>query len=88
MREVFSLFFHKSKCWSSFKLDYQVFADTIKSCAAILDVNLGKGLHSHVIKQGHVSCQIASNALRNMYAKCKAQDDCEKLFWEINIISS
>ncbi|XP_027169731.1 putative pentatricopeptide repeat-containing protein At5g08490 [Coffea eugenioides] len=83
MREAFSLFFHKLKCWSSFKLDYQVFADTLKSCAAKADVNLGKALHSHVIKQGHVSCQIVSKALLNMYAKCKALDDCEKLFWEI-----
>lgn len=83
MKEAFSLLFQKIKCCSSFKLDYQLFGDTLKSCAVVSDVSLGKALHSHVIKQGHGSCQLVLKSLLNMYAKCKALDDCQKLFREI-----
>ncbi|KAK4493300.1 hypothetical protein RD792_017817, partial [Penstemon davidsonii] len=47
--------------------------------------NLGKALHSHVIKQGHNSCQSVVKALLNMYAKCKEFEDCQKLFDEIKL---
>ncbi|KAL3512844.1 hypothetical protein ACH5RR_025561 [Cinchona calisaya] len=83
MKEAFSLFFQKIKCGLSLKLEYQVFADVLKSCASISDINLGKAIHSHVIRQGHESCQLVSKALLNMYAKCKALDDCQKLFHQI-----
>lgn len=84
MKEAFSVFFQKIKCGSSLKLDYQLLADVLKSCAAIYDINLGKAIHSHVVKQGHDSCQLASKALLNMYAKCKAIDDCQKLFHQMS----
>ncbi|KAK3016280.1 hypothetical protein RJ639_007352 [Escallonia herrerae] len=64
--------------------DYEVFADTLRCCAAISDIKLGKGLHSHVVKLGHLSCQLVSKALLNMYAKCKALDDCRNLFGQMS----
>ncbi|XP_052179378.1 putative pentatricopeptide repeat-containing protein At5g08490 [Diospyros lotus] len=63
-----------------FRPDYQAFAAIFKSCAAFADINLGKALHSHVVKLGHTSCQLVSKALLNMYAKCNAFGDCHKLF--------
>ncbi|CAK9162318.1 unnamed protein product [Ilex paraguariensis] len=84
MKEVSSLFFQKIRCSVGFKPDYKDFAATLKSCAAVSDVKLGKALHSHAVKLGHYSCQFVSKALLNMYAKCKAFDDCQKLFYQIN----
>ncbi|KAL2511936.1 putative Pentatricopeptide repeat-containing protein [Abeliophyllum distichum] len=66
------------------KDDKLIQADVLKSCAAISGVNLGKALHGQVIKHGHNSCQFVLKALLNMYAKCKALEDCQKLFGEIN----
>ncbi|KAJ1376567.1 EF-Hand 1, calcium-binding site [Sesbania bispinosa] len=34
-----------------------------KSCSALLATNLGRVLHSYVVKQGHVSCQVTNRAL-------------------------
>ncbi|KAL2537090.1 putative pentatricopeptide repeat-containing protein [Forsythia ovata] len=84
MNAAFELVLQKVKCSRSCKSNYQVFADVLKSCAAISGANLGKALHGQVIKQGHNSCQFVLKALLNMYAKCKALEDCQKLFGEIN----
>ncbi|KAI5653039.1 hypothetical protein M9H77_30226 [Catharanthus roseus] len=80
MKEAFSLCLQKLQYSSSFKLDYKLFVDVLKSCATTLDINLGKALHSQVIKLGHGSCQLVSKGVLNMYAKCKAIDDCQKFF--------
>ncbi|KAI3448613.1 hypothetical protein Pfo_005278 [Paulownia fortunei] len=84
MSEALSLVLQRTHYLASYKTSYQVFADVLKSCTAISDTNLGKCLHSHVIKQGHNSCPFILKALLNMYAKCKVLEDCQKLFDEIN----
>ncbi|XP_022897015.1 putative pentatricopeptide repeat-containing protein At5g08490 [Olea europaea var. sylvestris] len=84
MNGAFELVLQKLKCSRSCKHNYQVFADVLKSCAAISGTSLGKTLHGQVIRQGHNSCQFVLKALLNMYAKCKALEDCQKLFGEIN----
>ncbi|THG21555.1 hypothetical protein TEA_018144 [Camellia sinensis var. sinensis] len=66
------------------KPDYQALATILKSCAAsIADINFGKALHSHLVKHGHTSCNLVSKSLLNMYSKCNALDDCQKLFAQI-----
>ncbi|KAL4586318.1 hypothetical protein LXL04_010954 [Taraxacum kok-saghyz] len=68
---------------SNLEPDYQTFAATLKSCAAKFNIKLGKCLHSSVIKHGLHSCVLVSKSLLNMYAKCKALDDCHILFNQI-----
>ncbi|KAG8363824.1 hypothetical protein BUALT_Bualt19G0062400 [Buddleja alternifolia] len=83
MSEALSLLIQRTHHLTSSISSYHVFGDVLKSCAAISDTNLGKSLHCHVIKLGHNSCNFVSKALLNMYAKCKALEDCEKLFDEM-----
>ncbi|CAI9118788.1 OLC1v1020398C1 [Oldenlandia corymbosa var. corymbosa] len=73
----------KVRSWPEYRIDYQWFSDVLKSCATNLDANLGRTLHSNVVKLGHGSCQLVSKALLNMYAKCNALDDCQRLFHQI-----
>ncbi|KAI4346049.1 hypothetical protein L6164_013131 [Bauhinia variegata] len=82
--EALSLFHQCLRASGGFKPDYQVFASILKSCAALLAGNLGRALHSYVLKQGHVSCHAISKALLNMYAKCSALDECQKLFNQLD----
>ncbi|KAH6805795.1 Tetratricopeptide repeat superfamily protein [Perilla frutescens var. frutescens] len=83
VKEALSLLLQRTSYLTSNESSHQVFADVLKSCAAISDIKLGKSLHAHVIKQGHNSCLLISKALLNTYAKCRALDDCRKLFDEI-----
>ncbi|XP_057421746.1 putative pentatricopeptide repeat-containing protein At5g08490 [Lotus japonicus] len=78
--EALSLFHHCLKGNAAFKPDHLVIAATLKSCSALLAANLGRTLHSYVVKQGHVSCQVTNKALLNMYAKCGMLGDCQRLF--------
>ncbi|XP_047980239.1 putative pentatricopeptide repeat-containing protein At5g08490 isoform X1 [Salvia hispanica] len=78
VKEALSLLLQRRNYDSS----YQVLADVLKSCAPISGIKLGKSLHAHVVKEGHVSCQLISKALLNMYAKCRVLDDCRQLFDE------
>lgn len=71
------------KIQSSSMHNYQLFADMFKSCAVGFNTNLGKALHSCVIKLGHIACRVVSKALLNMYAKCRVVDDCKKLFGQM-----
>ncbi|PSS02548.1 Pentatricopeptide repeat-containing protein [Actinidia chinensis var. chinensis] len=84
MTESLPLLLQKLGSSIGFKPDYQAFASILKSCAAIADIKLGNSLHTHVVKQGHTSCQFVYKALLNMYAKCNALDECQKLFDQIN----
>ncbi|XP_027339286.1 putative pentatricopeptide repeat-containing protein At5g08490 [Abrus precatorius] len=82
--EALSLFHHCLKCCEAFKPDHSVLAAVLKSCSALLAPNWGRTLHSYIVKQGHVSCQVTNKALLNMYAKCGMLDDCHKLFDQLS----
>ncbi|XP_061376129.1 putative pentatricopeptide repeat-containing protein At5g08490 isoform X2 [Gastrolobium bilobum] len=82
--EALSLFRHSLNGCAAFKPDHNVLAAILKSCSALLATNLGRALHSYVVKQGHVSCQVTNKALLNMYAKCGMLDDCLKLFDQLS----
>uniref|UniRef100_A0A2N9IBP4 Pentatricopeptide repeat-containing protein n=1 Tax=Fagus sylvatica TaxID=28930 RepID=A0A2N9IBP4_FAGSY len=81
--EALSLFLQNLRCFSGFRPDHHVFAAILKSCAALSAIKLGKALHGHVVKQGHLSCHSVSKAMLNMYAKCGELDDCQKLFGQM-----
>lgn len=83
MKEALSLLIQRTSYLTSNESSHQVLADVLKSCAAMSDIKLGKSLHAFVIKQGHNSGMLISKALLNMYAKCRALDDCRKLFDEM-----
>lgn len=85
MSEAFTLLLHRTNNLTSYSTSYQVFADILRSCASKSDIKFGKSLHSHVIKQGHNSCSLISKALLNVYAKCRALEDAQKLFDEITL---
>lgn len=81
--EGVSLFIQKRRSSVCFRPSTLVIAAVIKSCSAISATQLGKALHSCVLKQGHVSSPCVSKALLNMYAKSRALGECEKLFGEL-----
>ncbi|XAR72471.1 hypothetical protein NMG60_11019116 [Bertholletia excelsa] len=73
----------KSRCSVGSRPDYLAIATILKSCASNADIKWGKTLHSYVLKLGHASCRLVSKALLNMYGKCNALDDCQRLFNQI-----
>ncbi|CAJ1974746.1 unnamed protein product [Sphenostylis stenocarpa] len=82
--DALSLFHRCLKGYEAFKPDYTVLAAILKSCSALLAPKLGTSLHSYVVKQGHVFCQVTNQGLLNMYIKCGMLDDCLRLFDELN----
>ncbi|XP_054821201.1 putative pentatricopeptide repeat-containing protein At5g08490 [Prosopis cineraria] len=83
-KEALTLLFQCLRSSIVYKPDHLVFAAILKSCTALLAGNLGRALHSFVVKLGHGTCQVTSKALLNMYAKYGAFDDCQKLFDQLS----
>ncbi|XP_028804803.1 putative pentatricopeptide repeat-containing protein At5g08490 [Neltuma alba] len=83
-KEALTLFFDCLRSFEDYKPDHLAFATILKSCTTLLAGTLGRTLHSFVVKQGYGSCQVTSKALLNMYAKCGAFDDCQKLFDQLS----
>lgn len=71
---------HQIQCSIGSEQNYQVLLGLLKSCCALPGIKLGQSLHGYVVKHGYLLCQFVSKALLNMYAKCGALDDCQKLF--------
>ncbi|CAA0805900.1 Putative pentatricopeptide repeat-containing protein [Striga hermonthica] len=83
MSEALSLLLQRRRYVAVHQSSRQVVADVLKSCASTSKADLGRSFHGHAIKLGLNYCCIITKALLNMYAKCKALDDCKKLFDEI-----
>lgn len=81
--EVLKFFLSKLKHPFGFKPDHLVLQTALKSCATISSLNVGRALHSLVVKLGHISCLSVSKGLLNVYAKGKDFDDCKKLFYQM-----
>ncbi|XXG72165.1 hypothetical protein AAC387_Pa07g1322 [Persea americana] len=60
--------------------DHNSLPALLKSCAALSTIELGRGLHASVLKEGYDSCVDVQKALINMYAKCRALHDSYRLF--------
>ncbi|KAJ7534653.1 hypothetical protein O6H91_13G104300 [Diphasiastrum complanatum] len=56
------------------------FAVLLKACGSIAALELGKQLHSHVIKRGFESDVIVGSALVDMYAKCGSIEHAYQVF--------
>ncbi|CAJ1947593.1 unnamed protein product [Sphenostylis stenocarpa] len=79
--DALSLFHRCLKGYEAFKPDYTVLAAILKSCCALLAPKLGTSLHSYVVKQGHVFCQVTNQGLLNMYIKSnKCDSDVMRVF--------
>lgn len=82
-KEAVSFFLQKVRSSSVFKPNYQVLSSVLKSSAALSALHLGRTLHGHSLKLGHLACLCISKALLNLYAKSRALDDCRKMFGQI-----
>ena len=57
--------------------DIYTFISILKSCSNILDVDFGKQVHVHIIKDGLSSNGSVGTALIDMYAKCRCLEDAD-----------
>ncbi|KAK9276282.1 hypothetical protein L1049_005813 [Liquidambar formosana] len=58
------------------------FASVLQACATMASLDLGKQIHSHVLKFGLGSDVFVSNALMDVYAKCGNMESSMELFAE------
>lgn len=58
------------------------FASVLPACAAMENLDLGKQIHSYVLKSGFGINIFVSNALMDMYAKCRRVENSMELFME------
>ncbi|ESW25117.1 hypothetical protein PHAVU_003G008700 [Phaseolus vulgaris] len=56
------------------------FASVLQACASLVSLNLGRQIHSSVLKVGIDSNVFVSNALMDVYAKCGEIENSVKLF--------
>ncbi|XP_042478874.1 putative pentatricopeptide repeat-containing protein At5g08490 [Macadamia integrifolia] len=82
--EALSLVYQRMHFSESFRLDHQVMAALLKSCAAVSAIELGKSFHGYTVKFGHEASEAVSKSLMNMYAKCRALHDCHRLFVQMS----
>ncbi|CAK7336078.1 unnamed protein product [Dovyalis caffra] len=57
-------------------------ASLLQACASLVDVQLGKQIHCHVVKVGLDTNVFVLNALMDMYAKCGRMENSMQLFEE------
>ncbi|KAJ3702401.1 hypothetical protein LUZ61_006106 [Rhynchospora tenuis] len=55
------------------------FSSVLKSCSNLADINLGRSIHSAIVKCG-TRCAFTSCALIDMYTKCGTLDESYRLF--------
>ncbi|KAA8540030.1 hypothetical protein F0562_026722 [Nyssa sinensis] len=58
------------------------FSSVLQACSTMEDLQLGKQIHSHVLKVGLDSDVFVSNALMDVYAKCGRMEKSMELFVE------
>ncbi|XP_057771716.1 pentatricopeptide repeat-containing protein At3g09040, mitochondrial isoform X1 [Salvia miltiorrhiza] len=80
-REVFELFV--SMKVSGFRPDEYTHTSLLSACACLGDINMGRLLHSFIIKNEFGRNLYVQNALVDMYAKCGALLNARKLFEQI-----
>ncbi|XP_059433213.1 pentatricopeptide repeat-containing protein At4g39530-like [Corylus avellana] len=66
-----------------FKPDIYTFISILKSCSNILDVDFGKQIHAHIIKDGLCSNSSIGTALIDMYFKCWCLEDADIILNEL-----
>ncbi|MED6178924.1 hypothetical protein PIB30_112149, partial [Stylosanthes scabra] len=58
------------------------FASVLQACASLVQLNMGKQIHSYVLKVGLLSNLFVSNSLMDVYTKCGQIENSIKLFVE------
>eukprot|EP01018_Ginkgo_biloba_P007200 Gb_03578 [translate_table: standard] len=79
--EAFILF--SQMVCAGIKSDQFTFASVVKATAGLQALEQGKQVHVHVMKTGHQEDEFVSNALLDMYAKCRSIEDARKVFDKI-----
>ncbi|PIN12622.1 hypothetical protein CDL12_14775 [Handroanthus impetiginosus] len=67
-----------------FKPNMYTFISTLRSCSSSLNIEFGKQVHSHIIKDSFVNHGYVGTALIDMYAKCGCMEDVETIFSRLN----
>lgn len=60
------------------------FISILRSCSSLLNIEFGKQVHSHIIKNNYVNDGYVGSALIDMYAKCGCMEDVEAIFSRLN----
>ncbi|KAL5058840.1 hypothetical protein RYX36_030444 [Vicia faba] len=68
--------------------DAATYASTVRACASLASLTLGKQLHSHIIGSGYISNVFSGSALLDMYAKCGSIKDALQMFQEMPVRNS
>eukprot|EP01018_Ginkgo_biloba_P037964 Gb_20910 [translate_table: standard] len=72
------------------QLDQVIFTTTLSACASLAAMELGKEIHSVIIKSAFETDVSVGNALISMYSECGSIDDASKVFNKLpshNIVS-
>ncbi|OVA06125.1 Pentatricopeptide repeat [Macleaya cordata] len=86
--EAFKLFFDMRK--ADVNIDQATLASILRASANLASLELGKQLHSFIIRSGFMSNVFAGSALLDMYANCGSIEDATQTFNEMpdrNIVS-
>eukprot|EP01018_Ginkgo_biloba_P025680 Gb_11081 [translate_table: standard] len=67
------------------KLDQFTFASVLSACASLEALDLGKQVHTHIIKFGLESNVFVGSALVDMYSKCRGVDDARQVFDKMSV---
>ncbi|XP_072978266.1 pentatricopeptide repeat-containing protein At5g46460, mitochondrial [Typha angustifolia] len=78
--KALSLFY--KMCCSGVKPSSSTFACVLTACVNVSDLALGKQLHTHIVKVGHLYDTYVSTSLVMLYANCKEIENSRKLFDE------
>ncbi|KAL0384884.1 UNVERIFIED_CONTAM: Pentatricopeptide repeat-containing protein [Sesamum radiatum] len=63
-----------------FRPNMYTFISTLRSCSSFLNIEYGKQVHTHIIKDNSINYGYVGTALLDMYAKCGCMEDVEAIF--------
>ncbi|CAK7335591.1 unnamed protein product [Dovyalis caffra] len=67
--------------WSSYhKVDSRTFSVILKACSAITDMQLGRAVHSLILKTGFDQDSFVESSVIDIYCKCGSIGQAEKVF--------
>ncbi|CAA0831042.1 Pentatricopeptide repeat-containing protein [Striga hermonthica] len=72
--------FFKQMLTDSFRPNMYTFISILRCCSSLLDIEFGRQVHSHIIKDNIDCDSYVGTALIDMYAKCLCMDDAEVIF--------
>ncbi|KAH6801106.1 hypothetical protein C2S52_001570 [Perilla frutescens var. hirtella] len=63
-----------------FRPNMYTYISTLRSCSSLLNIELGKQVHAHIIKDKFDNDGYVGTALIDMYSKCGCMEDVEAIF--------